>query len=426
MRPPTKETSSRPAVLAVLPGLIPSTLIGVVKPLLLLHQRGELELTVIPEQLATQRGVVRCDLLVFARNCEPRFCLALDLARRLRIPYVYDLDDDLFNVPASTKVGVYHESSERRALLIEYLRGAALVRTYAGTLAERLRLYAERIDVVRPSFDLSLIPSSPPSRRSQIRVVYATSRAEDELASMFLPAIRRLTKEAHGRVTFTHWGGAPDERLASREFGTIPFDKDYDRFVRRLYREAFDIGLAPLSNDEFHRSKTNTKFRDYGGCWVAGVYSDVEVYSSCVEDGITGLLVGDSEQEWYWAIRRLVEDDTQRLDIQRLARRAVVENYSVASAAQAWNREITAILDKGPSPKRGTGGPLRPAGSSMTSNPVDCAESLSKLAPDATVADLVGSALQGSWKIWFSGALVFIRAHMSELRSYAKLWLATR
>ena len=87
----------------------------------------------------------------------------------------------------------------------------------------------------------------------------------------------------------------------------------YDRYLRRFSRAGYDIGLAPLPDDVFHRSKSNNKFREYGASRVAGIYSHNDAYSNCVEHEVSGLLVSNDAGHWYDALERLIEDEALRL-----------------------------------------------------------------------------------------------------------------
>jgi hypothetical protein len=140
------------------------------------------------------------------------------------------------------------------------------------------------------------------------------------------------------------WGFVPEELKGFPSVKFHHFMPNYQKYMRNIYRQGYDIGLAPMKNDVFHNSKTNNKFREYGACWIAGIYSNSEVYSNCVEDGVTGVLVSNDEGEWYKAIVRIMKDVEMRKAIQMQARAVVEKEYSLDIFAEILLNDINTVL----------------------------------------------------------------------------------
>jgi glycosyltransferase involved in cell wall biosynthesis len=342
---PAAGPPGRPRVLAILPQLIPSALIGVVKPLMALHRSGAIVAEVTLEGLATRRRIARADVVVFCRNTEPAHADGLRTALALGKPTIYELDDNFFEIPESTEGGRYHRAPERLAHLERHLRSAALVRVYSEVLRERASRYSGRVRRVDAAVDWTLVPSVPVRRDpGRVRIVYATSRLQDELASLFLDDLRRILAAYAGRVEVVFWGYHPRELRGHEAVRFREFVADYDRFFARFARAGFDIGLAPLRDDPFHRSKSDNKFREYAACRIAGIYSDAGVYATRVVDGVTGLLVPDAPGAWFAAMARLIEDPTLREAIQEQAFRDARERHTMEQARETWRQQIAEVL----------------------------------------------------------------------------------
>ena len=369
---------SKPRVLAVLPGVIPSTLISVVKPLISLHRAGRIRARIVLENSASPRDVRETDLVVFCRNVEPRHAWVRDLAQSRRLPYVYVLDDDLFDVPEGSEVGRYHHGPDRLQELERYVSGAGLVSVFSPHLADRLRKVNPRINLLAGWVDFDLVrPGRPRALGAPIRIVYATSRGDDQLAHLFLEELIHVLDDPSLQAEAYFWGFHPEELAMHPRVHFIDFTPDYDAFLGRFSYAGFDVGLAPLLDDAFHRSKSNNKFREYAASRIAGVYSNVEVYSRCVVHEETGLIVQPTPGAWYEAIVRLAKDRSLRERIQYRAWQFAVEHYSLDAAEEAWWGQIQTVLADTRSPPQILPGPgsTTPAGQQRTSRALPAASS---------------------------------------------------
>jgi glycosyltransferase involved in cell wall biosynthesis len=347
-------SSSAPRVLAILPRLSPSAWINIIKPLVALHEAGRIRAWVTLENFASSRDIERADVVVFSRNVNPDRAGLLRAAVGRGVPVIYDLDDNFFEIPPDSDVGRACAQPQHLAMLREYLARASLVRVYSRPLAARAADLNSNVETVSGAVDLRQIEPATGAdvhlRRGPIKLIYATSRLDDALAAIFLPALRRLLDELPGQVEAHFWGPRPPRDLPGvRHHALI---HNYDRYLRRFSLEGFEIGLAPLSDDVFHRSKTNTKFREYGACRIAGIYSRVDIYSDCVRHGETGLLVENSPDSWYQAMRRLVDDVALRRNIQLQARAAVEANYSQQQFEETLLKQIERLANAARSPKQ--------------------------------------------------------------------------
>ncbi len=341
-----------PRILAVLPGFIPSTMITIVKPLVNLHRAGSIRARIVLEQQAGLADIEGADAIVFCRNADPRHASLLAAARARGTPLIYDLDDNLFELPPKCEDRSGIREAPQQAMLEEYLRSAALVRVYSRPLAERVAVLNPRVARTFAPVDMSLVPPLRETRPpGPIKIAYATSRTQDALCAIFWPALERILSRYADRVEVHFWGCRPPQSASGRCAGPCNVRHhglicQYDRYLRRFSGAGYDIGLAPLPDDIFYRSKTNNKFREYGASGIAGIYSQNDVYSDCVRHEVTGLLVANDASAWYDAMERLIEDESLRMRIRRQARQYVAEHYAQEKFEQLFLEQLHEVLSR--------------------------------------------------------------------------------
>ncbi len=337
---------SAPNVLAIVPSLIASCQINVLKPLKVLASQGRIRFRWKLEARASLSDVHWADVVIFCRNTEPAYGHLLNEAVCTSKPIVYDLDDNFWDIPYDTdpEIARYHRLPPRLHQLEQYLSLSTLVRVYSPVLGERVSEFSQKVKLLKAGFDFSLVTRRRLRASEKVRIVYATSRVVDDQYYEFLEGMIQVLDKYQDQVSLTIWGCQPSELAGRRGVELMPLLPYYERFLREFYIQGFDIGLAPLPNTLFHRSKNNTKFRDYGACRVAGVYSDVDVYSSCIRDGQTGILVQNTPQSWAHGISRLIEDKALTERIKNDAYEQVYNEYRQELIEEEWMAEINEML----------------------------------------------------------------------------------
>ncbi|WP_135556435.1 glycosyltransferase family protein [Paenibacillus cymbidii] len=333
-------------VLAILNGLIPSTIIGIVKPLLLLSRQGEINFRTVLTRFCTDADVAKADVIVFCRNSDPKDLELLLLAKKMSKKVIYEIDDNFFEIDLRSDLGRFHRHPGRIYVHQKYFELSDIVHVYSRPMYETATQYSQNVNKVNAYFDFHLLEGLTPKQSNKIKIAYATSRGADDISiDYFQLALLNIMKKYGHLVEVYFWGQLPADFKGLKNVRKMPFERDYNKFVRSFYLEGFDIGIAPLKNDVFHRSKTNNKFREYGACRVAGIYSNVDVYTDCVVDGHSGLIVDNDYDSWYKALESLIVDNDLRERIKENAQQYVKENHSINSALEVWRKNITYVTN---------------------------------------------------------------------------------
>ena len=335
-----------PRVLLVLPTFAPSATIYIIKPLTQLDRQGKIKFDSVLETEVTVPLLKSSDLVLFCRNRDPIHNWILEECLSYNIPTAYDLDDNFWEVPLDLPYAQLFRSPERIQQLEKYITNVDILRVYSQHLHAIVSKFNRNTILVPPCIDMNLIPKEPlPKKDDKIRITYVTGRGgEDAFISLFSEDLLRIMDSFPGIVEMHWWGDIPKPFRKHPASYMHDIIHDYDSYLYQLARAGYDIGLAPLTPTSFNLSKTNTKYRDYGACRIAGIYSTVEVYTSCVQHEQTGVLVDNQPSSWFEAMSRLVTDHELRNNITASAFKFINENYRQELVEVQWLELIDSLL----------------------------------------------------------------------------------
>jgi len=363
---------AKPNILVVLPAVIPSAKIGVINPLEELKKSGFCDYRVLLEShiarfwennTELRQLLAKYDAVVMCRN-QSAWALNIAIeARRQWIPIIYDIDDNFFDIGLTSEVGRYHRDPLKLYQLEQIIAYSSTVRVYSQPMLKHMQRLNARHALVDSYFDRRIIKHVRRERhRGVVRIAYPTSRTHDDLAEIFVPAALKLFEKYGDKVEIHFWSNVPGPL---RRFKGVKQHKpipNYEEFIRKFYKMGFDIGLAPLKNTIFHRSKTNNKYREYSGCGVAGVYSNVDVYSDCVDHDKNGLLVENTPEAWFEALDRLVAEPDLRKRLTKEAANSLDGRFSLEVTLENWREQITQSLSNAQDQASFPKAPSRPLG----------------------------------------------------------------
>jgi len=250
-----------------------------------------------------------------------------DLLEAVNPPIVFDFDDAIFTLPVQFRPSNWNSDP----VLVRELRKVPRVismSSYVTAGNDYLKDYAlrynKRVEVIPNTIDTELFKPQPNKSygRSSMRTVIGWLGTSSNLyyLKQIEPALQRLSRRYPILLKVVcssefSMDGVPVER--------VPWSESTE--VKELAN--FDIGIVPLTDDEWTRGKCTIKLLKYMSMGIPTVASPVGFSCRVISDGENGLLAS-TQEEWYEKLSLLIEDDQLRHQFSINGRRTIEEEYS--------------------------------------------------------------------------------------------------
>lgn len=265
------------------------------------------------------------------------------LWRRARHPHnrlVYETDDDLFSIDKANWAAYEAYSKPVPKEAIEgYCALSDIVTVSCRTLGDlHIEHGARKVAILTnciPGYVLGL-PHKEFSRRPRIGWIGGGSHMAD--IQECVPAVRRfLNKNADWDLYL----GGTDYRptFNPRDWSQMSFTdwKPIHKDERAYYKTIdFDIGIAPVRDTAFGRSKSYLKALEFNARGIPVVASDVQPYREYIQHGVNGFLA-KNEKEWSTYLRLLAGDPGLRESMGRNGKQ-IASQHTYERNWKLWER----------------------------------------------------------------------------------------
>ena len=293
----------------------------------------------IPKTLAGRLpfylSVPRSRVAVVQKRLLSPWELAL-LRRRCKL-LAFDFDDALWTSHPNVPRGAARAAREKRDLarLETVCKAVDLVVAGNGYLAGKVRPWARRVEILPTPLDIgAYVPGQATGNAEESKMTVGWMGTACNL--FFLPEVLESLRPLADRIRPMVVSDGKCTLVSEMGGDCVAWTPE--REIELL--QAMDVGLMPLTDDDYTRGKCGFKLLQYMACGAVPVASPVGMNTDIIEHEKNGLLA-DSPEAFAEAVERLAADPVLRQILAAEARRTVVERFSLDAA---W-KELQMILD---------------------------------------------------------------------------------
>ncbi|MBN2146109.1 MAG: glycosyltransferase [Anaerolineales bacterium] len=307
-------------------------------------------------QVSYSTDYASADVIIVERAWKPGLDIrqAESLVRQVRASgarMVYTIDDnllDLENIPLAARLAVRY--------FCRYADGILVSTDYLKARLERLNPH---ISVLPNALDERLFtddgqrlsPGRNASRRAMIGFMGTFTHDMDLM--MILQPLRAVMRRHLDTVQLQIVGGVANPAVL-RAFQGLPVQVlrpevnniAYPNFVPWMRQNLlWDIGIAPLEDTAFTRSKSDIKFLDYSALAIPGIYSRVSSYENTLHHLENGCLVENTPAAWDEALEMLLSDANLRARLAHSAQEYTFSHRTLEHCAHLWRDALLSIVE---------------------------------------------------------------------------------
>lgn len=250
--------------------------------------------------------------------------------------YLFDIDDDLLNVPPDKDPKQNYENY--KTTLSDLMQHASLVTVSTTALQNRLISFNANTVVLENALSLRIWRGNIPNRVNDgvFRAFYMGSFTHDADLRMIMPALQTVADQ-HPEFRLRLVGimkEAPKDIPNWMELVEAPEDKtEYPAFAAWLKRQTsdIDIGIAPLEDNQFNQYKSALKILDYAALGLPVLASAGDVYNDMGGQAPHVTLVENNIDRWEAAIQSILANQDSLVEQRVAMRNWVFKNHMLES-----------------------------------------------------------------------------------------------
>ncbi|MAY83395.1 MAG: glycosyl transferase family 1 [Flavobacteriales bacterium] len=252
---------------------------------------------------------------------------------------IFDFDDAIWlpNVSLHNRKLKRLKNPGKTEKLIAY---ADMVFAGNNYLASYARQFNQQVKVIPTTIDLNYHTAKGKVEVEGGKVVIGWTGSQTTLQYLDLlsPVLKRLQAEFADKIEIKVICDHAWE-VDALEVENVKWEKEQE--IYQLH--TFDIGIMPLTDDDWSRGKCAFKALQYMAIGIPAVISAVGVNKEIIQEGQNGF-TADTEEEWYQSLKSLILDAQLRERIGLEAREYVRSNYSVETYKKRYLNYFEEVL----------------------------------------------------------------------------------
>lgn len=309
---------------------------------------------VVMDPECTTANIDGMDLVVFQRAVGPHFLQWMKYCRDHGVPTVFELDDDLFNVPRRNRAHEYWGRKDVRTTLRTELELCDHVicstRPLAARVTAEMHWRPGKVSVCANHLHPHVWDGPHLSKRydntDTVVIGWQGSSTHEQDFAVATAALVRILAD-FPQVRLRLFGAAPAQLVQQIDQARVQFVKGvaFERYPSTLAFLNYDIGIAPITDSNFNKSKSNIKYLEYAALSIPCVASRVYPYEKTITHSVNGFLAGTTN-EWYEALAALVNDAAYRVMVGTAAHDLAWDHYG-PERAEEWHEVFARLISSG-------------------------------------------------------------------------------
>ncbi len=280
----------------------------------------------------TSESLLWADTVILGRLDMTDDYMLVKKLKKTKKQLLYLLDDDLLDVPAYCNSSFHYGNANIKKNIKKIISMCDGILSPSPLILKKYLQQGQFGIIVE---EPAIAPIQYTKHNSNfVKIGFAGSvDRTDDLETLLGNVLTRVHERYKEKVKFEFFGAIPSF-AANLGATTLPYQGSYETYRDTMNESAWDIGLAPMPETDFHACKHYNKYCEYAAAGIVGVFSEVMPYTRIQEKYDGAVLCPNAPEAWYQTLCRLIDDEAYRENLRKTVSSEANGNLSEDAVAR--------------------------------------------------------------------------------------------